>query len=63
MKISLVATMKRLSVVNLAPRWLSRQEQAKLLHEIEKEKRDWKKKKDLAIAQTMLERDYAFLKS
>lgn len=47
--------MKRSSVVNLAPRWLSRHEQAKLLHEIEKEKRDWKKKRDLAIAQTMLQ--------
>lgn len=47
--------MKRSSVVNLAPRWLSRQEQAKLLHEIEKEKRDWKRTRDLAIAQTMLQ--------
>lgn len=45
---------KRSSVLSLAPRWLTRKEQAKLFHRIEKEKRDWKRTRDLAIAHCMI---------
>lgn len=45
---------KRSSVLSMAPRWLTRKEQAKLFHRIEKEKREWKRARDLAIAHSMI---------
>lgn len=39
----------------LAPKWLERNEQNKLIREIEKEKNDFKRTRDLAIAQMMMQ--------
>lgn len=46
---------KRPSVMERTPRWLSRKEQAKLLHIISKEKKKQKQLRDYAIAQLMLQ--------
>lgn len=39
----------------LAPKWLERNEQNKLIREIEKEKNDYKRVRDMAIAQIMMQ--------
>ena len=46
---------KRISPLAQAPRWLSRLEQDKFLHQIHKEKNAWKKTRNLAIVQIMLQ--------
>ena len=46
---------KKISKLELAPRWLTRSEQARLLHEINKTKNTNKRLRDYAIAQTMLQ--------
>ncbi|EOO23307.1 hypothetical protein ICM_05697 [Bacillus cereus BAG1X2-3] len=46
---------KRISPLAQAPRWLSRLEQDKFLHQIHKEKNAWKKSRNLAIVQIMLQ--------
>ncbi|WP_054969886.1 tyrosine-type recombinase/integrase [Alicyclobacillus ferrooxydans] len=46
---------KRPSILNEAPRWLTRKEQAKFLHQIEKEKNKSKRKRDIAMVQCMLQ--------
>ncbi|MBN6192909.1 tyrosine-type recombinase/integrase [Aneurinibacillus sp. BA2021] len=47
--------MKRISTLEQAPKWLSRSEQDRFLHAIEKEKNPWKKSRNVAIAQVMLQ--------
>ncbi|SDW31862.1 integrase/recombinase XerC [Marininema mesophilum] len=47
--------MKRLSALNQAPRWLPRKQQSDLLHLVKKEKNPWKRTRNLAIIQTMLQ--------
>lgn len=47
--------MKRISVLDLSPKWLTRNQQDKLLHQIEKEKGEWKRVRNLAIVQCMLQ--------
>ncbi len=46
---------KKISPLQQSPRWLTRNEQARLLHCIEKTKNPKKKARDYAIAQTMLQ--------
>lgn len=46
---------RRPSMLNEAPRWLTRKEQARFLHEIEKEKNVRKHLRDLAMVQCMLQ--------
>jgi len=46
--------MKRSSQLSLSPRWLTRQEQSKLLQTVLRVKNLWKQSRDLAIIHTML---------
>lgn len=46
---------KNISSLQLTPKWLSRNEQARLLHEIKKTKNTNKRLRDYAIAQSMLQ--------
>ncbi|WP_028778619.1 tyrosine-type recombinase/integrase [Shimazuella kribbensis] len=47
--------MKHISPLEQAPRWLTRTKQDKFLHRVEKEKNPWKRARNLAIVQTMLQ--------
>lgn len=47
--------MKTISRLHLAPRWLTRTEQRKFLEMIQTEKNDWKRVRNFAIAQIMLQ--------
>jgi integrase/recombinase XerD len=46
---------KRVSALWQTPRWLSRKEQAMFLHQVRKEKNPWKRARDLAMMQMMLQ--------
>lgn len=47
--------MKRISALEQAPRWLTRKQQADLIHQVRKEKNPWKRARNLAICQLMLQ--------
>lgn len=46
---------KRVSALWQTPRWLSRKEQSKFLHQVKKEKNPWKRARNLAMIQMMLQ--------
>lgn len=46
---------KRISSLWQTPRWLSRKEQARFLNQVRKEKNPWKRARNLAMMQTMLQ--------
>jgi integrase/recombinase XerD len=46
---------KRISSLWQPPRWLTRNQQAKLLHQVRKEKNPWKRARNLAMVQMMLQ--------
>lgn len=47
--------MKRISNLEQSPRWLTRREQDRLIHTVSKEKNTWKRSRNLALVQTMLQ--------